>query len=133
MPSDNQQGAAGEREGLRHELAELPVAHHEHTVAEADRDLLLDLERRGERLCEYGGIRGHGVRNRMQVLGRQDEVVSERAVPAHDAEDRAPLAVGAPARETGTACAAHGVDLPDDATADQRRRPLLDDADALVA
>ena len=69
----------------------------------------------------------------MQVLGRQDEVVGERAVPAHDAEHRAPLAVRAPAREACAACAAHGVDLTDDPAADQRRRTLLDDADELVA
>ena len=54
-------------------------------------------------------------------------------MPAHDAEHRAPLAVRAPACQACAARAAHRVDLTDDATADQRRRPLLDDADELVA
>jgi len=93
----------------------------------------LDLERGGERFSKHRGVRGHGVGNGVQVLGGQDEVVGERAVPADDAEHRAPLAVGAPAGETGAARAAHGVDLADDAAADERRRTLLDDADELVA
>ena len=41
--------------------------------------------------------------------------------------------MGAPARETRAARAAHGVDLTDDTAADQRRRALLHDADELVA
>src|SRR5205823_14043098 len=69
----------------------------------------------------------------MQVFGGQDEVVGERAVPAHDAEHRAALAVGAPARTTRAARAAYGVDLTDDASAHERRGSLLDDADELVA
>src|SRR5204862_7454498 len=69
----------------------------------------------------------------MQVLGWQSEVVGERAVSAHDAEHRASLAVAAPARETRAARAAHGVDLTDDAAADEGRRALLHDADELVA
>src|SRR6185295_3522206 len=133
VPPDHEQRAAGERERLRHELAELPVAHHEHAIAGVDPNLLLDLKRGGERLGEHGGVRGHGVRDRVQVLGRQDQAVGECAVPAHDAEHRAALAVGTPARETRAARPAHGVDLTDDAAADERRRTLLDDADELVA
>src|SRR2546430_3575187 len=126
-------GAAGERERLRHELTELSVTHHEHAVVGADRDLLLDLERGRERLGEHGGVRGHGVGDRVQVFGRQDEVLGERAVPAHDAEHRASRAMRAPAREARTAHAAHGVDLTDHAAADERRWTALDDADELVA
>src|SRR5205823_6876456 len=65
--------------------------------------------------------------------GWECEILGERAVPVHDAQHGTTLAMAAPARDTRAARAAHGVDLTDDAAADERRRPLRDDADELVA
>ena len=105
----------------------------EYAVARPDRHLLLDLEGGGERLGEDGRVRRDGVRYQMQVLDREREILGEGAVPAHDAEHGAALAVRAPAGRTRGAGTTHRVDLPDDAAADERRRPPLDDADELVA
>src|SRR5207244_6646418 len=73
MTPDHEQCAAGEREGLRDELAQLAVAHDEDAVARADRDLLLDLEGRGERLGEHGGIGGYDIGAEVEVLRGEGE------------------------------------------------------------
>ncbi len=57
MSPGHAHGAAGEYQGLGDELAQLAVAYYEHAIARRDRDLLLDLERGGQRLGEHGGLR----------------------------------------------------------------------------
>src|SRR5205823_549427 len=123
VPSHDQQLAFREREGLRDQLTKLAVAHHQDAGVAVDRELFLDLERRREGLGEHRGVGRHLVRHHVQVLGWEREILGERAVPVHDAQHGTTLAMAAPARDTRAARAAHGVDLTDDAAADERRRP----------
>ena len=73
---------------------------------------------------------------RVQVDGRQREVLGERAVAAEDAEDAPHVAVS-PTRDTASVAAATtDGDLAGNATADSMgviRRRVFDDADELVA
>ena len=117
MTPGHQQIAGGEAQGLRDQLAEFPVPQDEHPVAGVQGNLLLDLERGGERLGEGGRVGRDVVRNGVQVFDRKREIVGKRPVPPHDTQHGPALAVGATPGPARAAAAAHRVDLPHHAAA----------------
>ena len=135
VTADHRERASGERERLGHEVAQLPVAHHDDAVAGADPDLLPHLEGGGQGLGEDGDVVRDAIRHLVQVRHRQREALGEGAVAAADAEHGAPLAVGPAAGPARRAHAARRVDLTHHPAARPRLRARrrLDAAHELVA
>jgi hypothetical protein len=69
----------------------------------------------------------------VEVLARQGQIAGERSIATDDPEHGAPLAVARAPAPAGGAPVADGVDLADDAPADELLRALLDHPDELVA
>jgi hypothetical protein len=114
VASDDLEPAPRQGQRLRHELPELTVADHEHPIVRCDAHLLLDLQRRGKRLDEHGGVIGDGSGDGVEILDLEREVLRERPVAIHDAEHGTALAMGAASGRTGATTTAHGVDLAHD-------------------
>ena len=66
----DQKITAGERQGLRNQLAELAGTNDQHAVAGTYGELILDGQRGGQRLDEDGRIRGDLVGDTMKVRER---------------------------------------------------------------
>jgi hypothetical protein len=124
---------AGRHETACDQLPELAAADDEHAMAVGDRNLLLNLECRGQGLGQGGGIVGDVIGHPMEIADRQEQPLGKGPVAVDDAEDGAPRAVSGGAGAAGRAGAAGGIDLADDSGSAELFRTLFDETDELVA
>jgi hypothetical protein len=117
----------------RNQLTQFPIAHDQDAIVRANGDLFLDLERGCHRFDEGGSVGRNLVGHHMQVGRRQREILGERAIPIHDSQHGAPLAVRGTPLSTGAAIAAHRVDLTHHAFAREVVRSVVYYPNELVA
>ena len=89
VSSKNDEIASRKPQRLSNQLPELSVANEKHSLMRLDADLLLDLERRSQRLGKDSLLIGHPIGNNMKILGRKGQILGKRAVTPDNSKDRA--------------------------------------------
>ncbi len=112
------QVTASKGESLRDQLSQPACADQQNAVRRLDLNLLLNLQRGGQRLGEDSHFIGNRIRYAVQIFKRQGGVFCKNAVTVDDAQHGAVLAMRGASVQAGFAFSADSVDLSHHALTD---------------
>ena len=112
MLSNNPHRDAGRLEHLRHQQSQAPITQNRHPFPPIQLDLLEHLKRRGQRLDENCLIVIDRVRQRVQIVTWQTDIIRKRAVVFENPQHTAIAAMRREPGQAQIASPANNIDLP---------------------